>query len=312
MAELAGLILAAGVSSRMGKFKPLLDVDGKSMIQRVVEMMYRANASPIVVVAGYQAELLEDHLKDADVCVIRNTRYYDTQMMDSLMMGLETFDSEVRRVLVSPADIPLVENKTVELLLGADGPFVRPTCRGVPGHPVILCSDLLSALKNHSGEGGLNGAITALGIPVTEVEVEDEGTTLDSDTRDEYAALLRYRRRQTRRPQHLQLDLRIALQAETTFLDFRCAQFLELIQTTGSMLNACQCMHMSYSKGWRMINEMERQLGYPVLFRSQGGSNGGGSSLTAEGERILCSYRTMQHEITEYIQKIFRQHFPEQ
>ena len=140
--------------------------------------------------------------------------------------------------------------------------------------------------------------------------MEDQGTALDSDTRDEYAALLRYRRQQTRRPQRLQLDVQVGLQAETSFLGARCAQFLELIQATGSMLNACQCMHMSYSKGWGMINEVERQLGYPVLIRSQGGSNGGGSSLTEQGSGLLSAYRKLQEDIQAYSQKAFEKYFP--
>lgn len=311
MAQLAGLILAAGVSSRMGAFKPMLTVDGQTMIRRVTGMMRRAGASPIAVVTGYQGQTLEEHLADTGVLFIRNECYYGTQMLDSLVLGLEGLPSEARRVLVSPADIPLVEPGTVEALLAAEGSFVRPLFQGTPGHPVVLSRSLLPALRSYSGGGGLKGAIEALGVSVTDVAVEDRGTALDSDTRDEYAALLKYRRQQTNRPQPLQLDLQIGLQAETSFFTPRCAQFLELIQTTGSMLNACQCMHMSYSKGWTMINEMERQLGYPVLIRSQGGCNGGGSSLTGQGAALLSAYRKLQEEIQTYSRAAFHRYFPD-
>ena len=54
MAELAGLILAAGTSSRMGAFKPMLQVDGQTMIRRVADMMRRAGAGPVAVVTGYR------------------------------------------------------------------------------------------------------------------------------------------------------------------------------------------------------------------------------------------------------------------
>lgn len=309
MTQLAGLILAAGVSSRMGAFKPMLPVDGQTMIRRVAEMMGRAGADPIVVVTGYRGEALEQHLEDLNLRFVRNERYYSTQMLDSLLLGLEELGGEARRVLVSPADIPLVEDETVAALLAAEGDFVRPLFRGTPGHPVVLSGSLLPALRTYSGEGGLKGAIEALGIPVTDVAVEDQGTALDSDTRNEYAALLKYRRRQTGRPQPLGLDIQVCLQAETSFFDLRSAQFLELIQATGSMLNACQCMHMSYSKGWTMINEMERQLGWPVLIRNQGGSSGGGSSLTEQGIDLLRAYREMQADITAYSQSAFQRCF---
>lgn len=308
MAELAGLILAAGVSSRMGAFKPMLKVDGQTMVRRVADMMRRAGADPIAVVTGYHSQALERHL--TGVLFIRNEHYYGTQMLDSLLLGLEGLPEDVRRVLVSPADIPLVEPGTVDALLAAEGDFVRPLFQGTPGHPVVLSRSLLPALRSYGGEGGLKGAVGALGIPVTDVAVDDRGTALDSDTRDEYAALLKYRRQQTNRPQPLQLDLRLGLQAETGFFTPRCAQFLELIQTTGSMLNACHCMHMSYSKGWTTINEMERQLGYPVLIRSQGGSNGGGSSLTEQGAALLSAYRRLQEDVQAYSQAAFEKYFP--
>ena len=215
MAQLAGLILAAGVSSRMGAFKPMLTVDGQTMVRRVADMMRRAGADPIAVVTGYHSQALERHL--TGVLFIRNERYYGTQMLDSLLLGLEGLPEDVRRVLVSPADIPLVEQQTVDALLAAEGDFVRPLFQGTPGHPVVLSRSLLPALRSYGGEGGLKGAVGALGIPVTDVAVDDRGTALDSDTRDEYAALLKYRRQQTNRPQPLQLDLHLGLQAETGF-----------------------------------------------------------------------------------------------
>ena len=310
MTQLAGLILAAGVSSRMGAFKPMLPVDGQTMIRRVADMMRRAGADPILVVTGYRGEVLERHLEGLNIRFIRNERYYSTQMLDSLVLGLERLEGETRRVLVSPADIPLVEDGTVAALLAAEGDFVRPLFRGRPGHPVVLSAALLPALRTYGGEGGLKGAVEALGVPVTDVAVEDQGAALDSDTRNEYAALLKYRRRQTGRLQPLRLDMQVCLQAETVFFDLRSAQFLELIQATGSMLNACQCMHMSYSKGWGMINEMERQLGCPVLIRSQGGSNGGGSSLTEQGAALLSAYRKLQEDVQSYSQQAFAKYFP--
>ena len=309
MAELAGLILAAGVSSRMGAFKPLLPVDGQTMIRRVADMMGRAEADPIVVVTGYQGEELERHLEGLGLQFVHNERYFETQMLDSLILGLDQLPEQTQRVLVSPADIPLVETETVEALLAEEGDFVRPLFQGTPGHPVVLSRSIFPALRPNPGGGGLKGAVDALKIPVTDVAVEDRGTALDGDTRDEYAALLKYRRQQTNRPQPLQLEVQVSLQAETAFFGLRGAQFLELIQTTGSMLSACRCMHMSYSKGWTMVNDMERQLGWPVLIRGQGGSGGGGSSLTEQGAALLQAYRALREDVAAYSQRSFQRWF---
>jgi len=311
MSALAAIVLAAGVSSRMGNFKPLLQVDGQTMIQRVVSYMKRAGADPIVVVTGYKRDVLEHHLADAGVTFAHNERYYCTQMLDSLLLGFSALPRDISRVLVSPADVPLIKPETTQALLAAEGDFIRPSYEGKPGHPVVMTPEAfcrIRAFQDHPD--GLRGAISACGIVPVDIPVEDLGTTLDGDTRDEYASLLKYHRQETNAPQPLQLDLRLCLHAETAFWGPDCAQFLELIQTTGSMLNACQCMHISYSRGWKMINEIERQLGYPLVLRSQGGSGGGGSELTTAGKRFLSAFLAMQEEIRTESQNIFDRYFP--
>jgi len=312
MSKLAAIILAAGVSSRMGNFKPMLQLDGQTMIQRVTASMRLAGADPIVVVTGYHHEVLEQHLAGPDIRFVHNDRYYATQMLDSLLLGATALPADTERVLISPADVPLIKPETMQALLASQGDFIRPSYGGKPGHPVVMTPEALRRIhvfRDHSD--GLRGAVEACGILPVDVPVEDLGTTLDGDTRDEYATLLKYRRQQTNAPQPLQLDLRLGLHAETAFWNPECAQFLELIQTTGSMLNACQCMHMSYSRGWKMINEIERQLGYPLLLRSQGGPSGGGSALTPKGRRFLSVFLRMQEEIKTESQAIFARYFPD-
>jgi len=310
MGQLAAVVLAAGVSSRMGKFKPMLFVDGKTMAQRVTGSMLEAGADPVVVVTGYQGERLERHLQQPGVVFVRNECYCETQMLDSILLGISALPSDVQRLLICPADIPLVKAETIRLLLEDSGDFVRPCCNGKPGHPVLLSARLFPLLKQYHGGNGLRGAAASLGIIPTDVETADEGAVLDGDTRDEYVKLLKYRRRDTGNPQPLQLDFQVRLQAETSFWGPECAQFLELIQMTGSIQNACQCMHMPYSRGWSTINEAERQLGYRLLNRNAGGTGGGGSELTREGAAFLQAYQRMYQEICAQSQRIFSRCFP--
>lgn len=309
MGRFAAVILAAGVSNRKGQFAPLLPLGEQTIIETIVRSMQEAGASPVIVVTGYQGELLRHRLVRFGITFVHNERYFETQMMDSLRLAVENLPPETRRILVCPGDIPLVRTDTLQTLLDADGDFVRPCCEGVLGHPVILSSRILPILMGYKGNGGLREAAKFAGITFTDVYVQDHGATLDKGTRDEYGALLKHRRQETGKPQPLQLDLQISFRAETSFGGQDCARFLELIQITGSMLCACQCMHMSYSKGWTMINEMERQLGYPILIRSQGGNHGGGSILTREGQHFLSCFQKMWEEIWTAAQISFRHYF---
>lgn len=194
MEKLAGVILAAGLSSRMGAFKPLLEIDGVSMVRRVVQLMRGAGANPVVVVAGHRRWKLEEHLRDAGVELIHNPDYASTQQFDSLRLALARLEERCDRLLVSPADIPLVKPETVAALLHTPGEFVRPVFRGRGGHPVLLSAALIPALLCYDGPDGLRGAIRRSGCAVRNVEVEDGGVLMDNDTPEDFARTVKWRR----------------------------------------------------------------------------------------------------------------------
>ena len=194
MEKLAGIILAAGLSSRMGAFKPLLEIDGVSMVRRVVQLMQVAGAHPVVVVTGHRRRELEEHLQGAGVELVHNPDYASTQQFDSLRLALARLEGRCGRLLVSPADIPFVKPETVEALLGAPGEFVRPVYRGRGGHPVLLSGDLIPALLRYDGPDGLRGAIRKSGCVVRNVEVEDGGVLMDNDTPEDFARTVKWRK----------------------------------------------------------------------------------------------------------------------
>ncbi len=189
MSKLGGVILAAGMSSRMKQFKPLMEVDGKSMIRHVVDLMHGAGAETVVVVTGHNRELIEAHLKDAGVLFALNPDYAHTQQLESLRIGLSTLSGCADRILISPADVPLVSPKTVQALLALEGDFVRPMYHGEAGHPVVLDAALIPMLMTYSGPGGLRGAVENSPCTLTELNVTDQATVLDNDTPEDFERL---------------------------------------------------------------------------------------------------------------------------
>ena len=184
------VVAAAGLSSRMGAFKPLLPFDGATVIERCVANLRAAGADEIVVVTGRRAEDVEKQLAGSGVKTVRNPDYAETQMFDSLRIGLRALSPRCGVVLLTPGDVPLVRPETIRALLAARGGFVCPSCGGKRGHPVALDAAYLPALLACGGEGGLRGAVRALAIPETEIEVEDAGIRLDLDTPEDYEKLL--------------------------------------------------------------------------------------------------------------------------
>ena len=68
-------------------------------------------------------------------------------------------------------------------------------------------------------------------------------------------------------------------------------------------------MKMSYSKGWKIIRNAEGALGYPLIHRQQGGREGGGSSLTPEGEALLEAYALFEFSVKEQTELAFNRCF---
>mgnify|MGYP002239708911 CR=1 FL=1 len=75
------------------------------------------------------------------------------------------------------------------------------------------------------------------------------------------------------------------------------ARFLTVVRHTGSMQTACRQLHISYTKGWKLLKEAEHQLGYGLLVSRSGGTEGGFSRLTEKGEDFLRRYLCMEEEL---------------
>ena len=86
--SVGALIVAAGMSSRMGDFKPMLNIGSISIAQRIVATFHQAGVNKIVVVTGYNAAQLERHLSNSGLIFLRNEAYATTQMFDSAKIGL--------------------------------------------------------------------------------------------------------------------------------------------------------------------------------------------------------------------------------
>ncbi len=304
--ETGAVVVAAGMSSRMGDFKPMLSIGSISVAQRVVATLKQAGAARVVVVTGYNAEELERHLASSGVVFLRNENYRTTHMFDSALIGLRYLRDKCRQVLFTPVDIPLFTAATVDALLESGAELACPVCGGSRGHPILMSANVIDRVLEDSGEGGLSGALSRCGVPMTFVEVDDAGILHDADTPEDYRELLRMHNSQLTRP-----VVQVAICREKRFLDPRVAMLLTLTDETQSVRAACQRMQLSYSSGWNAINLLENELGYPVVARSQGGQHGGRSSLTEKGRELLRAYEAYTLRLRAMADELFVQYFPD-
>ncbi len=306
--QTGALIAAAGGFSAMKEHRPLLMMNGTSLIQKEIDILRQADISPIVVVTGDGAEQLERHLSHRGVVCLRNEDYENTQMLDSVKIGLQYLRYRCQRVLFLPVHAPLFSVESVQRVLEQDAPVVKPTCEGKSGHPILIGSELFDFILNYNGEGGLQGALTAWPGKTALVEVEDAGVLLKIGNEQDYQKALAYEN-ESRGRYRIHQTVRVTLERDTPFFGPGIACLLEQVDKEGSLLAACKSMKMSYSKGWKMIKALEEAVGYPFLIRRTGGADGGNSLLTEEGQHFLLKYRAMEKEINAAAEKSFARYF---
>ncbi|MDO4983806.1 MAG: NTP transferase domain-containing protein [Eubacteriales bacterium] len=306
--RVGAVITAAGMSSRMGDFKPLLNIGSMSIVKRIVATLRQAGAENIVLVTGYNAEALERHLAGSGIVFLRNEDYEHSHMFDSAKIGLAYLVDKCDRILFTPVDIPLYTASTVSILLNSGAELACPTYNGQSGHPLLLSDYVARKILTDSGEGGMQGAITRCGVDMLEISVDDEGILHDADTPQDYKKLLEFHNKQLARP-----IVSISIARENHFFDNKTAMLLSLIDETGSMIAACGRMQLSYSAGWNTVRNLENQMQKSIVSRTQGGSGGGNSRLTEDGRELLRRFTQyeswLREEATQQFQIFFEDFF---
>ncbi len=302
--QIGALIVAAGMSKRMGEFKPMLSIGSISVAQRIVATLHRSGVNRIVMVTGYNAPMLEKHLSGCGIIFLRNEHYQTTQMFDSVKIGLTYLQDKCDKVLFTPVDVPLFTAKTVEAILASGSDLACPMCQGKQGHPILIANHLIPEILRDCGEQGLKGAMDRCSVPLHRIDVEDPGTIHDADTPEDFSALVDYHNSQLVRP-----VVNVTLSREMPFFDSRSAMLLMLIDETKSVRAAGKRMQLSYSSCWNTIRTLESQLNFPLVQRSQGGAGGSASDLTELGRQLLQRYIGYETRVRALAGELYEEYF---
>ena len=302
--QIGALIVAAGMSSRMGQFKPMLNIGSISVAQRVIATLSQSGVSKIVMVTGYNATILERHLSGNGIIFLRNDHYETTQMFDSVKIGLRYLLDKCDKVLFTPVDVPLFTSRTVKTILDSGAPLACPMCEGRQGHPILIDNGLIPEILNDCGEMGLKGAMDRCSVPLRRIDVDDPGTIHDADTPEDFSQLVDYHNSQLVRP-----VVSVSLNKEKPFFDSKIAMLLMLVDETKSVRAASQRMQLSYSSCWNIIRTLESQLNYTLIERSQGGAGGSQSRLTDRGRALLQRYTAYEQALKEQANVLYAQYF---
>ena len=190
---IAGILLAAGRSQRMGQPKLLLPWHGVPLVRHVARLALRSGIDELIVVIGYRAAHVSAALADLPLRIVENEHFLEGQST-SLRAGLAAVSATTDAAIVLLADQPLLRPATIDALVRCyqeHAPLaVVPRYQGQRGNPVLFARTLFPALQTISGDQGARAVIHEHQDRVQWLDTADQGVLLDVDTPDMYQQLV--------------------------------------------------------------------------------------------------------------------------
>lgn len=181
----AAVVLSAGRSSRMGKFKPLISIAGVPMIRRVMDAVEESGVMHRVLVVGYNSEDILSAVPLEGWKVVENPLYAEG-MASSIKAGFNAVPRSAVAVAIVLGDQPLIKSSTitdlVEHHLRARPDATAPLYHGRRGNPVVLDRRMEGYVNGLTGDEGAKAIFSKGGYRVEYVEVDDPGVVIDFDT----------------------------------------------------------------------------------------------------------------------------------
>jgi len=190
--DVAALLLAAGRSSRMGKFKPLLPFGDQTVVESCLSNLRAAKIEEIILVIGHRADEIRDHLANAEVQFAINPDP-DSEMSVSIARGIEHVNLHAEALLIALVDHPAVPAETLRTLIDewtrTGARLIQPEYHGKGGHPVLVDLSFRDELKQLDSTEGLRGLFRRHRDEARRLTVSSPYVARDMDTWEDYLAL---------------------------------------------------------------------------------------------------------------------------
>lgn len=188
----SAIILAAGSSTRMGSAKQLLRLDGRPLLQHVLDNVRASHVKEIILVLGASADVIRGEIETDIERVVLNEHYRDG-IGTSLKAGLSAVNSEAGAALIVLADQPFVRPETLNQLIAehrrSKAEIVIPLYRGFRGNPVLLDRAVFPEVMALGGDIGCRAIFGDHLDGIVKLAVEDVGILLDIDRKSDFEAL---------------------------------------------------------------------------------------------------------------------------
>jgi len=188
--RVAAVVLAAGMSRRMGTPKQLLRMGGETILERTLKNVRASNVGEIVLVLGHAADDLQKAIATEGLKVVINPDYQQG-MGTSLRFGLSAVDADAALIVL--ADQPWISSDTFNRLIECHQErrpqIIVPTYRGFRGNPVLLDHSVFHEMQALKGDVGCRAIFGDHTDGILKLPVNDPGILLDIDSRDDFENL---------------------------------------------------------------------------------------------------------------------------
>ncbi len=192
--RVAGILLAAGTSTRMGKTKQLLPFGEKTLIERVLVEALNSELDKVVLVLGYQAVQIKKIINPVSpqpkLSIIEN-RQFKQGISSSIIAGLSEIENTHDHVMILLGDMPFIHRDLINLLIRRylQSGLLIAAIKGQdrPAHPMIFSRQLYPELMILRGDVGARSLFTKYSEKVCLIEPEGPYDAKDIDTPEDYA-----------------------------------------------------------------------------------------------------------------------------
>jgi molybdenum cofactor cytidylyltransferase len=186
---ICAVILAAGLSQRMGEQKLLLPFGGKTVLTHIVDQVITSAIDETYVVTGHESKRVNDELSGRPVTIVSNPDY-KKGMLSSVRCGLAALPSQCRATLVALGDQPSVTSKLINEMIGSydktEKKILVPAYNGRRGHPLLFSYDFSNQIMNNFDTVGLRGLLHSHPDDVFELSVPTSSILSDIDYPQDY------------------------------------------------------------------------------------------------------------------------------
>lgn len=188
--SIAAIVIAGGLSTRMGACKQLLPYRQHTVIEQIVSVLLQCPLNEVVVVTGHERQAVEAKLAAWSVRSVYNSDYQAGEMLSSIQCGLAALDSKCHAAMLVLVDQPQLEASVVRQLIEAyqagSGNLIIPSFQMRRGHPIIIDQTYWPEILALTSDQSLRDVITLHADTIHYIVVETDSVLRDIDTPEEY------------------------------------------------------------------------------------------------------------------------------